>query len=141
MSHPEALISDLGLDKNAYSRLIAWLKLLENCSDCVEILNMSNIKLIKAKKHVDGSPIFRDKKIYITGVFSHGTTEDIISILEGYSATVFTKFDQSVDCVVVGDVPENVNGHAINEAKNLTIPVIDETTFFNMYRIDSDIVQ
>lgn len=141
MSHPEALISDLGLDKNAYSRLIEWLKFMENCSDCVELLNMKNIKLIKTKKTVDGSPIFRDKRIYITGTFTHGTVDDIISILEGYSATVFTKFDQSVDCVVIGDIPENVNGHAINEAKSLNIPIIEETSFFNMYRIDSDIIQ
>ena len=141
MHHPETIVSDLGLDRHAFSRLIDWLNVPENCSDCVEIFNMKNIKLIKAKKFVDGSPIFRDKKIYITGTFFHGTLDDITSILEGYSATVFDKFDQSVDCVVVGDVPENVNGHAINEAKKLEIPIMDESTFFNTYRIDADIVQ
>lgn len=141
VTHPETIISDLGLDRNAFSRLINWLDIPENNSDCVELLHMPNITIIKTKKQVDGSPIFRDKKIYITGTFFHGTIEDIISILEGYSATVYTKFDQSVDCVVVGDVPENVNGHAISESKKLNIPIIEETSFFNMYRIDSDIVQ
>ena len=141
MNHADAIISDLGLPKNAFTRLVEWLDVNENCSDCVEIFNMPNITVIKAKKFVDGSPIFRDKKIYITGTFFHGTLDDITSILEGYSATVFDKFDQSVDCVLVGDVPENVNGHAINEAKKLEIPVMDESTFFATYRIDSDIVQ
>lgn len=141
MQHAEAIISDLGLDEHAFSRLVKWLGANENISDCVEIFNMPNIQLIKAKKSVDGTPIFRDKKIYITGTFFHGTTDDIISILEGYSATVFTKFDQSVDCVVVGDIPENVNGYAINEAKKLNIPVMEEQSFFNIYRIDSDILQ
>ena len=141
MNHADAIISDLGLPKNAFTRLVDWLNVNENCSDCVEIFNMPNITVVKAKKFVDGSPIFRDKKIYITGTFFHGTLDDITSILEGYSATVFDKFDQSVDCVLVGDVPENVNGHAINEAKKLEIPVMDESTFFATYRIDSDIVQ
>lgn len=141
VTHPETIVSDLGLNKNAFSRLIAWLNVPENSSDCVELLHLSNVQLIKTKKHIDGSPIFRDKKIYITGTFFHGTTEDIISILEGYSATVYTKFDQSVDCVVVGDVPENVNGHAIGESKKLNIPIMEESDFFSTYRIDSDIVQ
>lgn len=141
MNHPTAIISDLGLDKNAFTRLVGWLSVNENCSDCVEIFNMPNIQLVKAKKTVEGSPIFRDKKIYITGTFFHGTLDDITSILEGYSATVYDKFDQSVDCVLVGDIPENVNGHAINEAKKLGISVMDEATFFATYRIDSDIIQ
>ena len=141
MNHPAAILSDLGLPKSAFNRLVDWLTINENCSDCVEIFNMPNITVIKAKKFVDGSPIFRDKKIYITGTFFHGTLDDITSILDGYSATVFSTFDQSVDCVLVGDIPENVNGHAINEAKKLDIPIMDESTFFNTYRIDADIVQ
>ena len=141
VTHPEAILSDLGLNRNAFSRLISWLNAPENSSDCVELLHMNNVKLIKTKKQVHESPIFRDKKIYITGTFFHGTTDDITSILEGYSATVFTQFDPLVDCVVVGDIPENVNGHAINEAKSMNIPIIEESPFFKMYRIDSDIIQ
>ena len=141
VTHPEAIISDLGLNKNAFSRLVSWLNAPENNSDCIELLRMPNITVIKTKKQVDGTPIFRDKTIYITGTFFHGTIEDITSILEGYSATVLTKFDPSADCVVVGDIPDNVNGHAINEAKSLNIPIVEETSFFNMYRIDSDIIQ
>ena len=65
--------------------------------------------------------------------------DDIAGILEGYSAEVIQKFDQSADCVVVGDIPENVNGHAISQAKLLQIPVMQETSFFAMYGIDNDL--
>ena len=139
LQHPGAIISDLEKDSHLYSRLIKWLGYNENISDCVEIFNIPNIKLVKAKKFVNGAPIFRDKKIYITGTFTHGNLDDIASILEGYSATVFRNFDQSVDCIVVGDIPENVNGHAVTEARRMQIPVIQESSFFAMYQIDEDI--
>lgn len=137
--HPEAIISDLQCDEHAFSKLVKWLNNLENCSDCVEILKVPNIKIIQKKQYVDGSPIFRDKKIYITGTFTHGRLDDIAGILEGYSAEVIRKFDQSADCIVVGDIPENVNGHAISQAKLLQIPVMQETSFFTMYGIDNDL--
>ena len=137
--HPDAIITDIGCDPHAFSRLVMWLKNVENCSDCFEMFNIPNLHILKSNTYVDGSPIFRDKKIYITGTFSHGTPEDVESILSSYSATVFRNFDQSVDCVLVGDIPENVNGHAIIEAKRLEIPVMEEANFFNMYAIDEDI--
>ena len=137
--HPDAILSDLGLDTHAYSKFVKWLKNPENCTDCVEIFKVSNINMVSAKPHVNGVPIFRDKKIFITGTFSHGRTDDIISILEGYSATVITKFDQSADCIVIGDVPENINGHAVSTAKMLNIPILEEHSFFTMYGIDDDL--
>ena len=75
----------------------------------------------------------------ITGTFKHGTTEDIIAILQSYSATVVTQMDKKVQCVVVGDIKENIDGLAIHAARELDIPMFDETAFFDRYTIDEDL--
>lgn len=138
-NHPQAIISDLNCDIHVFNKLINWLGNVENCADCTGIFDIPNIHIESEVKTVNGSPIFRNKTIFITGTFSHGTLDDIVSIFEGYSAEVTKQFDPSVDCIVVGDIPENVNGYAVSQAKQLSIPVMDEYTFFRQYQIDEDL--
>ena len=87
----------------------------------------------------DGAPIFRNKTIYITGTFKHGNTADIKAILESYSATVVTDFDNYIQCVLVGDIKDGINGTAILAARELNLPMFTESEFFAKYEIDEDL--
>ena len=92
-------------------------------------------------KKFDGEPIFRNKKILITGKFVNGNLDDIAAILASYSAEVVRKFDPDVDCVVTGGQVEDINGTYLRQAKLRNIPVYDELSFFKTYEIDQDLVQ
>ena len=87
----------------------------------------------------DGAPIFRNKTIFITGTFKHGSLADIKSILESYSATVVTDFDSYIQCVLVGDIKEDIEGQAIIAARELHLPIFSESEFFARYEIDEDL--
>lgn len=139
ITHVDKMISDLSLDKHVYSRLFKWLESVENVSDVMQVMNSDHISISKEMKRFDGPPIFRNKTIYITGTFRRGSHQDIKEILSSYSANVVEKFDKSTGCVLVGDIPENVNGNTINRAKSNRIPVMLESDFFNQYDIDSDL--
>ena len=129
------------LDMNASRRFADWLSIPRNILELDTIVNSSQIKLSVQDKIMsfDGAPIFRNKTIYITGVFKHGTTPEIIAILESYSATVVTEFDNFVQCVLVGDIKENIEGQAILAARELGLPMFNESEFFAKYEIDEDL--
>ena len=65
----------------------------------------------------------------------------MISILQSYGAEVTDKFGSDIDCVVIGDILENINARNVKSAQNMRIPVMEESTFFDTYDIDSDIQQ
>lgn len=129
------------LDMNVSRRLATWL------SDPVNVLELDTI--IKSEQVVldtrdkvmsfDGAAIFRNKTIYITGVFRHGSTADIKAILESYSATVVTDFDEYIQCVLVGDIKDGIDGQAILAARDLKLPIFNESEFFAKYSIDEDL--
>ena len=77
----------------------------------------------------------------ITGDFNHGNMSEISAILSSYSADVITELPDSgdrIDCIVVGDRKENINGHAVKEAQKSGVPIFTETEFFSRYEIDAD---
>lgn len=129
------------LDMNVSRRFAHWLSIPRNILELDTIINSSQIELAVRDKVMsfDGAPIFRNKTIYITGVFKHGSIPEIQSILESYSATVVTEFDEFIQCVLVGDIKDGIEGSAILAAKELGIPIFNETEFFNKYEIDSDL--
>ena len=102
-------------------------------------LNHCDVKLIDRGKTFSGAPIFRNKRILITGDFKRGSDEYIIGILSSYAATVVTKYDNLIDCVITGGTQTNVDGTAIRAARISNVPIYDEDSFFNAYDIDSDI--
>lgn len=122
-----------------FKSLISWLRNSENLQDVVTILNSKNFKFELCDKKYDGDPIFRGNVIYLTGKFLHGPVSEIIKILQSYSAEVVTKFDDSVNVVLVGDIPEDVSGVSIRKAKRRHIPIYQESGFFKMYEIDNDL--
>ena len=89
----------------------------------------------------DGAPIFRGKRIFITGSFKHGSMEEISSILNSYSAEVTFDYEGKIDLVLVGDISEGVNGVAVKNAVSLRVPIMKESDFFKRYEIDDDIQQ
>lgn len=134
MSHPGTILSDLGIqDQN----LVNWVSDEENREDFSSIVNFSNVTISDSSKRFDGSPIFRGKSIAITGRFKHGTHEEISAILRSYSAEV-RPFDES-DCIIVGDIQEDVNGSEVAYMRVHNLPVFTESEFFEMYDIDADL--
>jgi len=129
------------LDMDLPIRFNNWLNNPRNLVELDTIMSSDQIKVIEGDRIVkfDGDPILRNKRIMITGTFMHGSLEDITAIFNSYSADVVTAFDKKVQCVVVGDIKENIDGLAIQAARELDIPMFDESAFFARYQIDADL--
>ena len=130
---------DLDLDFHAFNRFYIWLLSDNNALNLVEFIKRFEGHYIRKGKHFDGAPIFRDKLIYLTGTFEHGSLAEVRSILESYSASVATDYSNLVDLVLLGSIPENVNGSAVVSARKHGKPVMQEAAFFDQYDIDSDL--
>lgn len=129
------------LDLEVPIRFGRWLSESKNLVELDTIVSSSQISYTDTGSLVgfDAPLLFLHKTIYITGVFKHGNTQDIITILQSYGATVVTDFDEFINYVVVGDIKENIDGEAIQGARALNIPVVDENYFFSYYGIDQDL--
>lgn len=129
------------LDMNVSRRLANWLSEPQNIIELDTIINSDQIDIAVQNRIMsfDGAPIFRNKTIFITGTFRHGTIEEIKAILESYSATVVTDFDEYINCVLVGDIKDGIEGQAIISARELKLPIFNESEFFARYEIDEDL--
>lgn len=139
LSNPARLVTDLGLNSIFVKRMIDWFSDGYNLTTLSAIVESSQIHITESNKKFDGAPIFRDKTILVTGRFKHGDLDEIISILSSYSASVVTQFSDKVQCVVVGDYKENIDGKAIQSARSFNVPIFDESNFFAEYGIDEDL--
>lgn len=135
MSHPGTIYSDLGIQDQ---HLVNWVSEEQNRDDLAAIIGYANVHVSDDCKRFDGSPIFRGKSIAITGRFKHGTHEEVASILRSYSADV-RPFDES-DCLVVGDIQEDVDGVQVRYMREQNLPVFSESEFFETYDIDNDLL-
>ena len=129
------------LDMNVSRRFANWLTVPQNVLELHTIINSTQIDIVSPNTVMsfDGAPIFRNKTIFITGTFRHGGHDEIKAILESYSATVVASFDDFVQCVLVGDIKDGIEGQAIVTARELHIPVFNESDFFAKYEIDADL--
>ena len=141
VEHPDKILPDFHLSGRFISPMIQWLSDSYNKQTLLSLLNCDNIVITEDGTKFQGSPIFRNKKIMITGKFSHGTQSDIIAILKGYSAEVVTKFDSDVDCAIVGSSLQGINSVELNKVKSLNLPVFEENDFFKTYEIDKDLAE
>lgn len=141
MDNPDRAVVDFDLDESKYFDLLNWFKDAQNVQDVINVIDNPRYNASYVNKLFDGPPIFRDKKIYITGKFKHGSTNDIISIFNSYGATTTNTFDTDVNCVVIGDMLENIDGRSVKYARNMNIPIFSEEKMFDLYDIDSDIQQ
>lgn len=139
LNNPELIQSELGVSHRDTAALVNYLSDQCNVSDILTMLNSNQVHIVSTRTIFKGAPIFRDKTICITGDFVHGDTDTIIGILKSYSANVTTTFTNVIDCVVVGDTKENINGKIVFGARSIGIPIFDEGDFFSRYEIDDDI--
>lgn len=139
IDHPGAIITELGLDTVGGRQLVDWLSDPHNSLLLKTALNEPNISYISNDSAFVGPAMFRNRKIMITGKFSHGPHDLIKAILRSYSATVVTHFSADVDILLVGDTLEQVNGAALQTAKTKGIPIMYETKFFTQYKINDDL--
>ena len=141
VENPNKILPDFHLSGKFLSAMIQWLSDDVNKQSLLSLLKCENIVISEDGTKFQGSPIFRNKKIMITGEFSHGTQADIISILKGYSAEVVTKFESDVDCAIIGSSLQGINSVELNKVKSLNLPVFEENDFFRTYEIDKDLAE
>ena len=141
VENPNKILPDFHLSGKFLSAMIQWLSDDVNKQSLLSLLKCENIVITEDGTKFQGSPIFRNKKIMITGEFSHGTQADIISILKGYSAKVVTRFESDVDCAIVGSSLQGINSVELNKVKSLNLPVFEENDFFRTYEIDKDLAE
>ena len=56
-----------------------------------------------------------------------------------YEGKVSDSVDNTVSAVILGDIKENVDGMAVKSANHLGIRIFNESEFFQMFEIDSDL--
>lgn len=137
----DVMRTDLDLDIHTFARLFKWLLNPENASDVIELLSLSNLTIISNNCEFEGAPIFRDKTILLTGTFQHGSHSDVAAILSNYAAHVVTTWSDDINCILLGDIDENVVGKFIRDGKENGIPIFRESMFFAKYDIDSDMAE
>lgn len=137
--HADRIQSDLDLHHKDLLRLTCWLSDDGNVSDLNTLVNLSNIDLTGVDKSFEGAPIFRNKTIMLTGDFIHGDFSVVSAILRSYAANVVSRFNNNVDCVLVGDKGSNIDGQAVQLARSLHKSVQTELNFFAAYEIDEDL--
>lgn len=139
MDNPNRIISDIGISSPVLPRFIEWLSDSHNLLMFDTIVGLPQITITLKSKKFDGLPILRDKIIYLTGDFKHGMHRDIVALLESFSATIVTEFNDKVNCVVVGDLHQNIDGRVIKQARNKQVPIFEESQLFKLYSLDEDI--
>lgn len=140
LNNTDKIKINLNMDPSIISNLIDWVNSPSHIQELGELLMLPNFKFNGELKRFDGAPIFRGKKIYITGTFDHGDHDDIISILRSYSAEIEPSYSDSVDCVLVGNIMNSVNGKAVISARERGI-LFNESDFFKEYEIDADLAE
>lgn len=139
--NPENIMNELEMSGIHSVNLVKWLSDVYNQSEVESLLDCPQVSIEMNNKIFDGPPIFRNKTIMITGSFKHGDFKQISAILRSYSADVTYEFSDKVDCVLIGDILENVNGTAVKNAQRNNVPVMEEAAFFKQYEIDEDLAE
>ena len=139
LTNPTRLHADIGPVSAAAAHLIEWLSNPNSIRMIEQLAESSQINIVESSKKFDGPAIFRGKTIAITGKFRHGNVFEISSILSSYDGNITVGIQTHADCLVIGDLNENNDGHSVRLASTSGIPVFTESEFFNMYDIDADI--
>lgn len=139
IKNPSHIYYDLHIDSPLLPKLVRWLEDPYNVLMLDTFLQTNQLEIVFSGKRFEGAPIFRGKKICVTGEFLHGSLQEIISILMSYDASVSSAFVDSAHCVIVGGTHTNIDGGMIQAARQTGIPVFEETEFFREYEIDADL--
>ena len=126
-------------DSSSFFVFLEWLNEPENLLMFKNLLSVKQVSIDETVRRFEGAPIFRNRKFLLTGTFSHGTLDDVKSILRSYSAAILDDFSDEISAVIVGDILEDVRGEWIQEARYRGIPVITESKLFRDHKIDEDL--
>ena len=138
--NPDRIGSDLNITDKNLNRLVCWFADSCNAVMFKDMLVSSQFVFDGSDKTFDGPPIFRGKRIYLTGDFIHGNIIDVCGILQSYAAEATLSFSTNVNCVLVGEAGGDVDEQSITIAHEYNIPVFSEIDFFHTYDIDSDLI-
>lgn len=142
ITHEDKILIDLEGSDARYQELTQWLKDPTNALEMSSFIHDSRLTIVKEQPKFEGAPIFRGKKIQLTGKFTHGSINEVKRILSSYGASVYDDQDKRrVDCLVIGDAKEGVSGGIVNFCRSAGIPIFEELSFFQAYEIDQDLAQ
>lgn len=136
---PMDIPTDLNISSAFTPRFVDWLQQPYNILMMDTLLCTPQIQITYSGKRFEGAPIFRGKKICVTGEFLHGSLTEIISILKSYDAEVTTVFSDSIHCVIIGAKHSDIDGGIVQAARQIGAPVFEESEFFAKYEIDADL--
>lgn len=138
IQHLDRAAGDLGLDNRTAMALLPLNDDPDLIADIIALLHSSQINLSRTEVKFQGAPIFRNKRICLTGTFRHGAMSEVAAILRSYDAEILSSVN-GADCLIVGDANEGTRGDWIRAAKSLNIPIFTEDAFFRTYEIDDDL--
>jgi len=137
LSYPEVLSREFsGYGK--IDQLTDWAADPENLNILNHVLQDTRIHIVSSAKKFEGAPTLRNWRILLTGEFSHGPQQEIQRILRSYSAEIVYK-PEDANCLIIGDIGENLNGSFIHQMKSANKKVFKEFDFFRLYEIDDDL--
>lgn len=141
LENPSRFKTDLKLNISAYNNLFAWMQdpIMHGADRIEKFLTSVRFTIKESSKMFEGSPILRNVVAYLTGKFQHGDHYRISSIISSYAGSVSSKFDSSVNLVIVGELNEDIEGNIISHAVTSGVAVMKESEFFDRYDIDSDL--
>ena len=137
--NPTKIVVDFGLPERYAVAFKTWFSEDSHVLELSTLTQMNNVTILSANVKFNGSPILRGRKVSLTGTFRHGKVSDVSAILRSYSAEVVEFNESTTNCLIVGDIKQDVKGYQVNYCKTHNIPVYTETEFFDQLNIDADI--
>lgn len=139
INNPKRIAIDFNLTSPQFDKIIRWLSDSYNVRMIETMLESNDVTIVETKQKFEGAPLLRNKTIALTGKFRHGDIDNIDSIIASYAGKTTVSHKDKFDCVVAGDIQENIDGEILSRAKSRNIPIYSETAFFEHYGIDEDL--
>jgi DNA ligase (NAD+) len=98
----------------------------------IERLRQQGVALESDKQQGTVNNVLEDQKFVISGVFKNISREDLKEKIESMGGTVVGSISAKTNYLVAG---EGMGPSKKVKAEKLGIPIIDESTFFNMIKV------
>lgn len=98
----------------------------------IERLRSQGLRFESQNKITITNSLFENKKFVISGVFKTISREDLKEKIESKGGTVMSSISTKTSYLVAG---EGMGPSKRNKAEKLGIPILDESTFFNMIEL------
>ena len=98
----------------------------------IERLRSQGLRFESQNKITITNSLFENKKFVISGVFKTISREDLKEKIESIGGTVMSSISTKTSYLVAG---EGMGPSKRNKAEKLGIPILDESTFFNMIEL------